>query len=296
MDTWDILSPDYITDFFAIWYTEWWAQTVMVLFLGLPLLLFVLVMSTKILDKQKPPSTENNDEDNKSIWQRAKKNRLLILAHRSDKICQERGTCWIWVVVGLIILFVNGVYGYFYFKLSANPNIITTDTLQTLNQFDFEMARQFLYRYIALGWTLMLISLAFCMLFLERGLLTIKHILRVVSYSDRPPSVNIDSSKDKKLEFYVTEDGEEDLNEVPARSPSWITFKYCEAGKECGEYQLIPSGWYVIVEDSEANVYMDEKKLKPNHPYTLNQLHWLQWEYKRQNRDGMQVMLQVVIQ
>ncbi len=302
MDIWDLLSPNYISDFFTGWYTEWWAQALMYLFLSLPAILFLLVVLTKRL---------NRHDDTKDVLYRAKKYRLLILVHKSYKVCEKRKTCYIWMIVGFLILFFNTAYGVCYFLLDNDPNTITTGSLQTLSYLDFEIARQFLSRYIALSLSLMLVSLSFCMLFLERGLMAIKRIpmpmLQVDSYSIGENSLNetiIDSSEElESLVFHVTTLGDKDINKE-GKNPSLLVFEYkddCNDSSSPSIQQLF--AWCVTVYSvsneqlniEQPSVYMDGGVLGLDNPHKLESFHLLRWETYANDGKKIDVTLKVIV-
>jgi len=287
MDTWQLLTPHYMSEFFTVWYTH--PLVIAILFVLLvvifPFQLFLIGL-TKQADKQKGDT-----------WDKVKRWRLLILVHKAKQTRQSKAY---WVCFASVWVLGTGYFCVHYY-LCKNPDILTTGSLQTLNRDDFEVALQFFQRWVASGWVLMLFSLAFFLNYLEKGITQLKYSSSITSLtneiSDRgtgtaselyKPRLEIRSYGKSPTDpqrfadsFIASPNTRVFLSKQATISTNaetpFITFEYREAS---AEHQ---GGWHCIKDTTiPRNVYLDENKLELNELKKLTEFHWFRWTIGKQ--------------
>lgn len=266
------------------------------LFLGLIFpLQGVLIWFTKYADKQSG-----------CRWQRIKAFRPLIVIHKANK-AQQSVLYWLFFV---LIWFLGISYLYIHWRITYDPdNILTTGSLQTLSNADFEVVRQFLQRWVALGWVLMLFSVVFFLDYLGKGFAQLKNSTVKTAINDNPPVTDVNNeavirgetyrpqllifsyenspSKTKRFtdslvapantKVHLSKQAAINTGAELGKEPPLIIFEYRDITEE--PHQV---GWWCVKNSpSPRSVFLDEDKLDSKKPQKLSDFHWFRWTVDR---------------
>lgn len=152
---WELLAPKYVNDFFAAWYSSYGVAIFTTILVVLLLVWVGLIWLIKEIEKAPPESK----------LQPCKRWRILILIHWSQKSPRN----WRYWGLVLVVGIINLIYVMFHWKIVESPTLLANGSLQRLNNDDFVTLVQFFYRWIALGWVLMVVSVGLVSQYLGRG-------------------------------------------------------------------------------------------------------------------------------
>lgn len=152
---WELLAPKYVNDFFVAWYSSYGVAIFTTILVVLLLVWVGLIWLIKEIEKA--PAN--------SKLQPCKRWRILILIHWSQKSPRN----WRYWGLVLVVGIINLIYVMFHWKIVESPTLLANGSLQRLNNDDFVTLVQFFYRWIALGWVLMVVSLGLVSQYLGRG-------------------------------------------------------------------------------------------------------------------------------